>query len=356
MTMNNDDPSSPPPQGTQQHNTPERTPRGRGLTALALLAALVGVGLHFHPHILGQAEKFTGPQPWINNIEEFLTYRRPQPLSVAAPEQSGAATNAATGQSGELDTILASLAALRGKIEHLEAEPPAAKLMAELARVRQDLDSLSQRQAASEKAAMQQLQRIETVLGQHDQRLAVATAPQVGALLVARLALVSVNRAMTATDVEQLTGVAALDPALSEAVATLKVLAGQDIPSLAALRSQFEAARTPALSEARSTQLPWWQVGISSARSTMSDWGIARPLQESKDELIVTQAQRRLDLGDIRGALFELDSASPELKNALTLWLDQAHLRLSLDDALFQLVDSMISGAGGQQPSLQGNG
>lgn len=342
MKNNSDVPAPEQQRAVAPQSVASPSRRRNGLALLALSAAVAAVAIQFHPLILGQLRQVLGPQPWISTIEGALS-PRPALGAAATAEFSGNGDEAVAAALAELETLRTETADLKAAVAQLEQGAALVVRPEDLAALQSKLDAQAQAGVALNEQMAQQLRQVAADLATVEQRLSVAQPSHLASLLVARMALVNSTRTLTAEEVEQLASVAAVDPALSEVVATLKVLAGQPIYSFAALRERFAAEHEAALEYARGAQLQWWESGLSSAHSTMANWGLTRPVEESKDDLVVAEAMRLLDLNNLRGALFQLDSASPELKEALAQWRDQAQLRQTFDDTLLQLVDILIS-------------
>lgn len=337
---------------------PAAKPRNTRAT-IALLIALLSVGLHFQPFLKAQFERAARSQPWIADLARQLEPMVPQ-LAGGADTPASASTLAASLPAADLgagyEEVRASLVELGQAVERLEAAATGYVSADALADVRTELTELAQVQDKLHAEAAAHVAQVEAMVAEHDRRLAATQQSPMASLIVARLALVTANGAVSAHEVEQLSAVATLVPAVSETVATLKVLSGQDILSMSALRDQFLNQQEAALSAARSAQLEWWEAGLSSVQTTASDWGLARPQHHSKDDIAMENAAHRLDAGDLQGALFELEAASPEIKDALRLWLDQAQLRVTFDETLLQLVDGLIRQDGKPAASASSDG
>lgn len=344
---------------TERPKVRQPAKRGNALAVIALVIGLASIALQFQAPILSQIERAAGSQPWVRELYQMLAPMVPKSEVAAVtpvPETTEAASQAATDFGAAYDDIRASLAALGQAVERLDEAALDDVTADDLAEVKSQLTVLAEAQATVQGQTAQQIGQVEALLADHDRRLAVVQQSPMASLMVARVALVSATGTVSAREVELLATAAALDPALSESVATLKVLAGQDIVSLAALRDQFADQREAALSAARSAQLEWWEAGLSSVQTTASDWGLAGPRHHSKDDIAVENAAHRLDVGDLTGALFELEAASPEIKDALRLWLDQAQLRVTFDETLLQLVDALIHREGKSPGSSSSGG
>jgi hypothetical protein len=162
-------------------------------------------------------------------------------------------------------------------------------------------------------------------------------------LLAARLALLSVSRGLRPDDLEAMTAAAAADPAMSDIVAKLKVLAEQNIPPTSLLRERFPALAHTALLQATREQLGWWDSSVFAVRSSLSDLGVGVNAEERKDSLVIDEAIKQLDLGRLQQALFEIDAGSPELKSMLSGWINDSRQRLAIDDGLLQLFNLLLT-------------
>ena len=195
--------------------------------------------------------------------------------------------------------------------------------------------ALDARDATSDVALKNQISKL-------DQRLADTAAPEMASLLAARLALLSISRGLRPDDLDAITAAAAADPAMSDIVAKLKVLAEQNIPPTSLLRERFPALAHTALRQATREQLGWWDSSVFAVRSSLSDLGVGVGADESKDSLVIDEANKQLDLGRLQQALFEIDGGSPELKSILSGWINDARQRLAIDDGLLQLVNLLL--------------
>lgn len=349
--------SVPAPDSTREAGSRAVEVRGRsgyGLGQLALLVAVAALAVQFHLPILNGFRSILGPQPWISAVEQALSPTQ------AMPEALPAIAEGQSYEGGETTAEMAELSALafdlRRSVEQLEEAFASSVKADDLASLQSRLDAVTQAQIAQSDQAAKQAMEIAASVADLKKRLSVAQPSPLASLLVARIALVNANRTLSTAEVDQLAMAVSMDPVLSELVATLKVLAGQEIHSLSALRERFAAERDEAVAIARSAQLQWWESGLTSAQSTMAEWGLSRPVKGGKDDLVVNEAMRLLDLNDLRGALLQLEAASPELRSALASWLDQAHLRQSFDETLLQLVDALISRNGMQAVAVPANG
>lgn len=318
MTVPHETQTAPSKPAMPTAAAPKPAPKKRKsrLGLLALTTAVVSLGLHFLPLATGQ------------DVTRLVSDLRNDPVSAVTASASP-----------DLGTLQRQIADMQQKVDGLEsalnqkAEEQGSALATTLETTRTELRD--------------ELSAIETRLQQHDKQLAMTVQPQPLSLLIARTALMSANRSLTADDIRSLEMLAAFDPKLAENVATLKVLVEKQIYPLDVLRDQFLSMSAEALMAARKAQMEWWESGLSSAHSKMADWGIAGPAQKQKDDLAVEAARRDLELGNIGGALLQIEAASPELKTALAPWMDQANLRLDFDTALQGLVDTIVGRATG---------
>jgi len=261
----------------------------------------------------------------IQSLEQKLTGLKDQ--FVALDVRDATSDVAVKNQILQLDRRLADTANTdAASIQALEQK---------LTGLKDQFGALDTRDATSDVAVKNQISQL-------DQRLADTAAPEMASLLAARLALLSVSRGLRPDDLDAITAAAAADPAMSDIVAKLKVLAEQNIPPASLLRERFPALAHTALLQATREQLGWWDSSVFAVRSTLSDLGVGVHADESKDTLVIAEARKQLDLGRLQQALFEIDAGSPELKSILSGWTNDARQRLAIDDGLLQLVNLLL--------------
>ena len=309
---------------------PLRSGNKRG--TLALLLSVIALGLLFYPAIRQGVITVAGPQRW---LPAQLPYVSRLPAGPDAKLLAADLAGSVSVLEEQLANLEASIAELR---EAAAANTDAASIQAleqRLIGLKDQFVALDARDATSDVALKNQISKL-------DQRLADTAAPEMASLLAARLALLSISRGLRPDDLDAITAAAAADPAMSDIVAKLKVLAEQNIPPTSLLRERFPALAHTALRQATREQLGWWDSSVFAVRSSLSDLGVGVGADESKDSLVIDEANKQLDLGRLQQALFEIDGGSPELKSILSGWINDARQRLAIDDGLLQLVNLLL--------------
>lgn len=384
-------PTAQPASPTAESEAPQRKGSGRALASLAIVVAIGGIGLQFYPEIRQTVETYAGPLPWLPErigpapVLMVTTGAGSAPAQLIMPPEFVDMRETLADLSvdfarldAEMSAALASLksaedagkqtAALQDQVRTLETSTKAdgAELktvvssyqaqLAELKSATSDLQtqlgeiqsSVSSHQAQlgelkSVASGLQaQLGEIKSGMEKLAEAYAKLSAPDNGPLLAAKLVLLSVNGALAPEDIDPLARLVGADPALAEAAARVRTLTGEDVLTVAALQAQFEAIKNMALERARRLQLTWLESGLSTAHAVLADLGLTHPQSEEKDELVIAEATREMNNGRLGRALFELQAASPELRQQLAAWTSAAQLRINLDTSLQQLIDGLM--------------
>lgn len=334
---------------TPEGATPSQAGGGRGLATLALLVAIAAIAVPFYPDLRLAAETYLGPVAWLPERIGLAPVRMVDPASGSTP--------APVIMPPEFAEMQASIAKLSGDVALLDAakneasvslksSEEAAKQMAALQSKLSALETsvtagnVEMKAAVSgNQAAIAELQAGVSAL---TKRYADLSAPGDAPLLAAKLTLLAVNGTLAPEDIDPLAGLVGSDPALADAAAQVKALTGGDVLTVDALQTQFSAAKDGALQRARRLQLTWLEAGLSTAHALLSDLGFTRPHAEEKDELVIAEATRQMNNGRLERALFELQAASPELRQQLAPWISAAQLRINLDTSIQQLIDGLM--------------
>ncbi|MEI7601767.1 MAG: hypothetical protein WCJ41_20930 [Aestuariivirga sp.] len=246
---------------------------------LALLLSIVALGLLFYPAIRHGAIMVAGPQRWLPAQLPYVS-RIP-----ANPDAKLLASSVSVFEE-QLANLEASISEVR---QAAAANTDAASIHALEQRLTALMDqfvALDARDATSDNAVKNQISQL-------DRRLADTAAPEIASLLAARLALLSVSPGLRPDDLDAITAAAAADPAMSDIVAKLKVLAEQNIPPASLLWERFSALAQSALLQATREQLGWWDSSVFAVRSTLSDLGVGGGADESKDTLVIAECLSR---------------------------------------------------------------
>lgn len=302
---------------------------------IGLALAVVALSLPLYPSIKQGIESLAGPQQWLPERLYEASGSSQVPAAVTA---SGSASRPEAGVEVRLTAVETSLAELQSAVAQSDATTRIDSVQQSLAIAQERLSTLDTRLAASEATT-------STKIEQLDKRLSEKLAPEVTSLLTARLALLSAVGGLKPDDLDAITAAAAADLHLAEAVARLTVLVEQEVPPLSLLRERFPGLARVALAQATERRMGWWDSSIHSIKSTLSDLGFGRGAEATRDSVVIAETARQLDLGRLPQAMFELDSASAELKSLLSGWINDARQRIALDAALLQLVDLMLTRA-----------
>lgn len=302
------------PAVTDHHAAARTNHRSGGERAtLALLLAAAAVALSLFPAFSYGLEMVVG-------LQHMRPAQRLETSGQTAP--SASPTPVVLSTAPEVEAQLAALNTSVAELRKIAEEGPDAE---RLQAFEQDVSAMKQQ------------------ISLLDQRVSMAVAPDVAALLAARLALLSVNRGLRPDDLDAITSAAAADPVMAEAVANLKVLVEQNIPPVSLLRERFPGLAQNALLQASRAGLGWWDSGVFAVHSTLSRIGVGHGTDETRDSLVIAEVERNLDLGRLQQALFELDAGSAELKSLMSGWINDAKQRMALDDGLLQLVNLLLA-------------
>lgn len=313
-----------------------RETRSGALPILAVLLAATAIALPFYSHIRDTVERHAGPLPW---LPRELVPTQSSPLLQAT------GTAVSTGNERvALAQVQADIAELKTSVAQIvEVKAEAAASLKAAQEAGAGMTALSNRVDAAEAAAAQKNKELSTSVADLSAALSKLATPSEAPLVAARLVLLSVNGELAPQDIEQLTGLVSADPALAEIAGQLRALAGESIPTITALQVQFNAIKDSALQKALTSRLGWMESGLSLAHETLSEFGLLRPGAEEKDQVVILEAARQIDSGKLGKALFELQAASPELRQLLAPWISAAELRVTLDKTLQQLIDGLLS-------------
>ena len=247
----------------------------------------------------------------------------------------------------KLTQDMAQLEALKAATDNSQkASEEAGKQISTLQGEFSAYQAASTKENAAFEAAVSGLQaetaEIKAGISRLDANFAKLTSPNDAALIAARMTLLAVSGALTPDDIDPLARLVGSDPTLAEAAAQVRTLAGEDVLTVAALQAQFDAVKDAALERARRLQLSWLQSGFSAAHTMLADLGFMRPNAEGKDELVIAEASRQMSNGRLGRVMFELQAASPELRQQLAPWMSAAQLRVNLDTSLQRLIDGLL--------------
>ena len=239
---------------------------------------------------------------------------------VAALEETGG-TNSSTG---DLETRIAELSETVAALKNA-APADAGSLENALAPIRQEVQALSTRldQAPTGEniaAIEQKLDQVSSEVG-----ASMALAPAVAA---AALAAALESGRPFSNELEAL-GTLGTDPA---AVEELTSRAAAGLPTMAQLRSSFEAAiasvdLAPPIPEAAGTLDRLWQ----SARGLV-EVRPARPTEGTDPTAIVTRIRGALGAADLKTALAEREALPDSIKTATADWASDAEARMTADN------------------------
>lgn len=380
-------------------------PRGSRLTMLALVIAVCALLLHFYVQIRHEVEKHMGPLPWLPvRIQSGFD------ASTYDSKSGGLLGSLFTARFSEIDTDIADLRQTTAKTQQdlMQAKADIVRLgqvadqsmakatgvetavtalretadrsagdVAKLSTVVADLRTAVDQSAALKtelSQAVDTMRRVETATSDMGRKLealnqdvqsskteAEAATSKLSAqvqalssanaapLLAIRLAISANAGSVDPADIAALTALQPMTPALGDALTQLKALAGGDIQSFTPLRDSFMKRQSSAIAAARAARLKWWELPVSYARYTLADLGMGRPPEQDMDQLVVDEAIEQLNGGHLAKALEKLQGASPELLRELAPWISAAKLRVSLDQAVLEAIDALLTQAAPQQ-------
>jgi hypothetical protein len=149
--------------------------------------------------------------------------------------------------------------------------------------------------------------------------------------------------ALNISEIDQLADLAAGDASAVQRISELKALNGAKAPPLYVLRDRLRAMQPRVVAVARFEDLSWIRQTITSTQETLSTIGMASPLEPTISEVAIEKAMLSMDRGDLATALFELEALGPKSARLLSVWINEAKLRLALNEAVEQLINRMIA-------------
>ena len=242
--------------------------------------------------------------------------------------------NSLADLSGRLDALSGELSAAAERVAALENAPAPEQLAAPAPDVDFDAEMETFR-AELEAAAAAARAEVEAAQARADEIEAEAQAA--AAIALQRAALAEVAAALESGA----PFVAALN-ALPTPPDALVSVAGEGVPTLAALRAAFPDAARGALQEAQ--DVPADASATERMAAFLRKQTNARSLspREGEDpDAILSRAEAALNSGDLTSALSELSGLSPEASQSLSDWISQAETRVAATSAAQSLRDEL---------------
>lgn len=348
-------PASPAPETPAEAGLDEdkSTPWGAIIAALVLVA-LVGGGVATWSewkHLVVSEQRSVAPVQTTQAADELESLRTDLAVTRERLRQMEERLSAAPAGSGPVLTPLENrLTQSEAAIRALQAQPQVpAKLTEEVAALTAQLADLK-RTSADAAAVLRLADRIEKMESSLRDMQARRSSASALMLAVGQLREALAKAMPYDAELRAVRALGAQDAEVAPALDALKPRAITGIPTFPVLSARF-AALAPAI--VRATILPveqsWWRQTMDRLASLVTlrrEDGTAAGTQPAA---VVARAEASLGLGDLAGAIAEIETLTGGPADQAANWLADAKARLAADKAVSELTAHVVATIGAGQ-------